>query len=145
MSKLKKAFVVAEGKTKIIHTVVGEHDFVIIENKDDITKNDDADQTQVMASKAFHATKTTCQVFQLLKDAGLPVAFKQQLSPLEFLAPVCQMIPLEVIIRRYAVGSYLKRFPNLAVDGNPLRFHRLVFELFLKTTNGKVKDLGCNL
>jgi phosphoribosylaminoimidazole carboxylase/phosphoribosylaminoimidazole-succinocarboxamide synthase len=141
MTEIKKGKKIASGKTKDIYEVDGDPSLVILENKDDITKNDDPDQTMVMKSKAFHATKTTSFIFQLLKDAGLPVAFKKQLSPTEFLAPKCQMIPLEVIIRRYAVGSYLKRYPNLEKTGNPLRFHKLVFELFLKTTLGKISTM----
>lgn len=138
MEQFEKGNMISAGKTKEIYEVKGNPTLVIIQNKDDITKFDDPDQTRIMNSKAFHATKTTCLVFQLLKEAGLPVAFKKQLSPTEFLAPKCQMIPLEVIIRRYAVGSYLKRFPNLERSGNPWRFHRLIFELFFKTTSGRI-------
>jgi len=136
---LQKGKVVIEGKTKIINEVEGDENSVIIKNKDAITKNDDKSLTKNMASKAEYGTATTCMVFQLLKDAGIPVAFDRQLSPTEFLAPKCEMIALEVIARRYAVGSYLKRFPNLKVEEGetPIRFHNLVFELFLKTSNGR--------
>jgi len=111
---------------------------VIIQNKDEITKNDDKSLTKTMASKAEYATATTSMVFELLKAAGIPVAFEKQLSATEFLAPKCEMIALEVIARRYAVGSYLKRYPNLNVsdDQPPHRFHSLVFELFFKTSDG---------
>ncbi len=90
------------------------------------------------------ATQTTCNVFRLLKDAGIPVAFFKQLSTTEFIAEKCQMVPLEVIARRYAVGSYLKRFPNLATTSKkvPFRFHSLVFELFLKTTGKSIKTMA---
>ena len=145
---LEKGKIVAQGKTKILYEVVGSDSLIIIENKDEITKNDDKSLTKTMASKAEYATATTCMVFQLLKDAGIPVAFEKQLSKTEFLAPKCEMIALEVIARRYAVGSYLKRFPNLIVpDGQvPYRFHKLVFELFFKTSDGKFSnDSGLSL
>ncbi|MCR4280515.1 MAG: hypothetical protein NUV82_03770, partial [Candidatus Komeilibacteria bacterium] len=47
--------------------------------------------------------------------------------------------PLEVVTRRYAVGSYLQRHPEYARDSNPPhRFDNLPVELFLKTTDHKV-------
>lgn len=131
---------VKEGKTKVIYRKEEYPGFAVVKNKDDITKNDDPLATRVMENKAVHATATTCAVFSLLKKAGIPVAFEKQISPTEFLVPECKMIPLEVVIRRYAVGSYLKRYPNLEKNKGetPHRFHRLVFELFLKTTGGQI-------
>lgn len=129
------------GKTKAIFAT-DDPGLVVLQNFDALTKFDDPDQTKQMEGKAVHATRTTCNVFRLLQEAGIPVAFKEQLSDTEFLAEKCQMIPLEVIARRYAVGSYLSRFPNLkAEEGKrPHRFHRLVFELFLKTTGKVIKN-----
>lgn len=145
MPELKKSTLINEGKTKIIHAVEGIETMVIVENKNDITKNDDASQTQLMTSKAVHATNTTCKIFDLLKKAGLPVAYERQISSTEFLAKKCRMIALEVIARRYAPygSSYLKRFPNLGKTKGavPHRFHRLEAEFFLKTTSGKIRDL----
>lgn len=132
-----------EGKTKrIVRT--STPGVVRVLNKDEITKNDDPSQTRVMDNKAVHATATTSFVFSLLKEAGIPVAFHQRDADTVFLAPECEMIGLEVIIRRYGVGSYLKRFPNLEKEKGelPHRFHRLVFELFLKTTGGKIVTKG---
>lgn len=139
---LEKGKIISQGKTKVIYEVAGIPSMVIIQNKNDITKNDDKSLTKTMASKAEYATATTSMVFKLLKEAGIPVAFERQLSKTEFLAPKCEMIALEVIARRYAVGSYLKRFPNLIVpDGQqPYRFHELVFELFFKTSGGKFSN-----
>lgn len=132
--------VVAEGKTKVLYKSEDKPGLVLVKSKDDITKNDDPSQTKVMANKAVHSTNTTCSVFSLLKQSGIPVAFEKQISETEFMASECKMIPLEVVIRRYAVGSYLKRFPNLEKKNGetPHRFHRLVFELFLKTTGKKI-------
>ena len=126
------------GKTKAVFAT-NELGTAIFESFDALTRFDDPAQTKQMEGKAVHATKTTCTVFRLLQEAGIPVAFKEQLSGTEFLAEFCEMIPLEVIARRYAVGSYLNRFPHLKTEEGkrPHRFHRLVFEIFLKTT-GKI-------
>lgn len=140
MAEITRGPVVTQGKTKALYECKEWPDEVIVSNGDAITKNDDPSATQQLPDKARHATTTTCAVFELLQQAGIPVAYSKRLSDTEFLAPKCQMIPLEVVIRRYGVGSYLKRYPNLKRDDshNPVRFHRLVFELFLKTTGGKI-------
>jgi phosphoribosylaminoimidazole carboxylase / phosphoribosylaminoimidazole-succinocarboxamide synthase len=128
---------ISEGKTKRIFACKDLVSRVIVENKDDITKNDDPTQTRILPGKGKWATETTCNVFRLLKESGIQVSWHERLSDTEFLSDTCRMLPLEVIIRRYAVGSYLNRFPNLKREEKiPHRFHRLMFELFLKTTNG---------
>lgn len=140
-SKFKKGKKLAEGKTKIIYEVKDQPADVIIENKSDITAFDDPKFTKQFEKKAIYATNTTCNVFKLLKQAGLPVAFQEQISSTEFAALKCKMIGLEVIARRCIVpgSSYLKRFPNLK-EQVPYRFHRLKIEFNLKTTNGKFID-----
>ena len=126
-----------EGKTKIIWEIKNDSKNVIIENKNDITAFDDPKFTKQFETKAKNATTVTCQVFELLKKAGIPVAFVKQISPTEFVSPNCAMIPLEVVCRRFAVGSFLKRHPELInEDKDPHRFHSLVVEFFLKTTKG---------
>jgi len=138
----KKGTLNAEGKTKRIHNEETRQDIVLVANKNDITAFDDKKFTKQFGSKGLCATTTTCKVFELLQNAGIPVAYVEQIGPLEFVAKKCKMIPLEVVVRRYAVGSYLKRHPELKRVGTiPHRFHRLVFELFLKTTGGKILTL----
>ncbi len=140
MNKHEKAKKIIEGKTKTIWSVKNDPDLIIIENKKDITAFDDPKFTKQFELKAQYATTTTCKVFELLKKAGIPVAYEKQLSPTEFLVPSCVMIPLEVVARRYAVGSYLKRKPDLTQsDGQPpFRFDDVYTEFFLKTTNGQL-------
>ncbi|MDD3711009.1 MAG: phosphoribosylaminoimidazolesuccinocarboxamide synthase [Patescibacteria group bacterium] len=139
---MKKELLV-EGKTKKVWSCKDNPEMVVIENKSKITAFDDPLATREFETKAKCATNTTCRVFELLKSAGIPVAYEKQLSETDFLAPYCEMIPLEVIARRYAVGSYLKRFPNMSTDtNNPDRFHSLKIELFLKTTKGELEISG---
>ncbi len=137
-----KGKLLAEGKTKRVYEAEGSDDFVVIESKDEITKNDDPSQTRLLDRKAVYSTTTTCAVFELLKKTGFPVAYERRLSNTEFLAKNCKMIKLESVMRRYAVGSYLKRCPDFEKESGqpPYRFHRLVFELFLKTTQGIITD-----
>jgi phosphoribosylaminoimidazole carboxylase/phosphoribosylaminoimidazole-succinocarboxamide synthase len=143
MADYKKGKTIAEGKTKRLHEAEGTNNLMIVESKADITKFDDASLTKSFEKKAEYATTTTCRVFELLQKAGIPVAYREQISPTEFVVEKCDMVSLEVVARRYAVGSFLKRHPELKMpEGDqPHRFHRLIAEFFLKTTDGKVMTI----
>jgi phosphoribosylaminoimidazole carboxylase/phosphoribosylaminoimidazole-succinocarboxamide synthase len=134
--------VVAEGKTKRIHQIAGRADLVALVAKDDITAGDGA-KHDIIPDKGKLANATTCNVFRLLKACGLPVAFEHQDSPTSFVAPGCTMLPYEVVVRREAHGSYLKRNPHFAKGQ---LFPRLIVEFFLKTKdkNWKGKPLACD-
>jgi len=142
--KYIKGAKIVSGKTKDIYVAVDSEsgrpveNLVIVKNRTDITANDDASRTKQLEGKGKFATNTTCNIFELLQKAGIPVSYKQRIDDESFLVEKTEMIPLEVIIRRYAVGSYTKRMPHLANDiGNPHRFDNLLFEVFLKTTDNK--------
>src|SRR6266852_7722472 len=120
---------VAEGKTKKIHQVAGRSDLVALVSKDDITAGDGA-KHDLVPDKGRLANATTCNVFRLLKACGLPVAFEEQDSATSFVAPKCSMLPYEVVVRREAHGSYLKRHPHFSKGQ---LFPRLIVEFFLKT------------
>ena len=110
--------------------------------KDDITAGDGA-KHDIIPDKGRLATTTTCNVFRLLKACGLPVAFEEQDSATSFIAPGCHMLPYEVVVRREAHGSYLKRNPHFAKGQ---LFPQLIVEFFLKTKdrNWKGKPLVCD-
>jgi phosphoribosylaminoimidazole carboxylase PurE protein len=120
---------VTEGKTKKIHQIAGSVDLVALVAKDDITAGDGA-KHDVIPDKGRLATATTCNVFRLLKACGLSVAFEEQDSPTSFIAPGCTMLPYEVVVRREAHGSYLKRHPHI---GKGQLFPKLLVEFYLKT------------
>jgi phosphoribosylaminoimidazole carboxylase/phosphoribosylaminoimidazole-succinocarboxamide synthase len=120
---------VAEGKTKKIHAIKGSAELVTVVAKDDITAGDGA-KHDIIPDKGRLATATTCNVFRLLKACGLPVAFIEQDSAISFSAPNCEMLPYEVVTRREAHGSYLKRNPYLSKGQ---LFPKLIVEFYLKT------------
>ena len=133
---------VAEGKTKKIHQVAGSAGLVTVLSKDDITAGDGA-KHDLIVDKGRLANQTTCNVFRLLKACGLPVAFEEQDSAISFVAPNCTMLPYEVVVRREAHGSYLKRNPHFAKGQ---LFPKLIVEIFLKTKdrNWNGKPLVCD-
>jgi phosphoribosylaminoimidazole carboxylase/phosphoribosylaminoimidazole-succinocarboxamide synthase len=133
---------VTEGKTKTIYKVKDGSDLVTVVAKDDITAGDGA-KHDIIPDKGRLATATTCNVFRLLKACGLPLAFVEQDSATSFIAPNCRMLPYEVVVRREAHGSYLKRNPHFAKGQ---LFPQAIVEFYLKTKNRnwKGKPLICD-
>ncbi|MBA3516431.1 MAG: AIR carboxylase family protein [Rhizobiales bacterium] len=125
-----------EGKTKKIFGIRNDPSLVALVAKDDLTAGDGA-KHDILAGKAAFANETACNALRLLKDCDLPVAFERRLSAMSLLAPKCAMLPYEVVARREAHGSYLKRNPHM-VKGH--LFPKLVVELYLKTKNRSWKD-----
>jgi phosphoribosylaminoimidazole-succinocarboxamide synthase len=109
--------ILAEGKTKIIWAS-GDSTHVFIESKDDITAGDGA-KHDIIPNKGALSTRITTNCFNLLDLAGIPNHFIQQENETTFLAQKIQMVPLEVVSRRFAYGSYLRRNPN-ALPGESL-------------------------
>lgn len=127
--------VVVEGKTKIIY----EHSpgLALVFSRDNITALD-GERRDVIPNKGVMSNDTTCSVFRHLLSRGIPVAFLEQQGSQAFLAKMCEMIPLEIVARRFAYGSYVKRHPNL----QPMtKFGEVVVEYFLKTTNFKYGNI----
>ncbi|MDZ4284807.1 MAG: phosphoribosylaminoimidazolesuccinocarboxamide synthase, partial [Patescibacteria group bacterium] len=127
----------SEGKTKRIWETKGQPLHVVVESKDDLTAGDGA-KHDVINGKASLSNRTTSNVFRLLKECGLPVAFVEEIDETRFLAERCAMIPYEVVVRREAHGSFLKRHPGLP-KGHI--FPRLLLEFFLKTSGRHWKDI----
>jgi len=119
---------IAEGKTKIIWKPLNNPEMVDIESKDDITAGDGA-KRDVIENKGEFATRTTVNCFKLLEDAGIHTHFIKRTDDRTFRARYMSMIPIELVARRIATGSYLKRNPD-AVEGQI--FEELVLEMFFK-------------
>lgn len=114
-----------EGKTKRVEASAVAR----LIAKDDITAGD-GKMHDVLPGKGALATKTTSNIFDLLAHLGVPVAFITQDSETSFLAYLCAMLPLEIVVRREAHGSFLKRYPERNKGD---RFDVLIIELYLKT------------
>lgn len=126
-----------EGKTKIVAPLWEGADVGLATTKDDITAGDGA-KHDVMSGKAELATRTTCNIFEYLRSKETPVAYIGRDSPTTFITRICKMIPVEVVVRRIAFGSYCKRHPEI-VAGTV--FEDPVVEFFYKTTGRRIGDL----
>lgn len=124
MGKVK----IAEGKTKIIWQDPSNSDYVSIQSKDALTAGD-GERKEELKGKARFANETTCNCFELLDRRGILTHFIKKMDDFSFQALKCDMIPIELVARRIATGSYLKRWPEVK-EGT--RFRSPVIEFFLK-------------
>jgi phosphoribosylaminoimidazole-succinocarboxamide synthase len=118
----------AEGKTKIIYAHPDNPDLVVLVHKDGITAGDGARRSEI-AGKGAIAGRTAANVLAYLERAGIATHFVS--APADDMTVVrrCAMLPLEVVMRRLATGSYLRRNPDVA-EGQP--FDPPLVEFFLK-------------
>jgi len=124
------------GRNKRILAIEGNETLVVLDSKDDITAGDGA-KHEIIRGKGELATRTTCNVFQLLKDSGLPVAYRERISKTAFVAPHCKMLPYEMVARRESHGSHQHRCPHIPLG---TVFPRLKTEVFAKTSGLKWRD-----
>jgi phosphoribosylaminoimidazole-succinocarboxamide synthase len=118
------------GKTKIVRASESNPSLGEFEALDQVTW--DNIHREPMPGKGIWSTSTAVNMFQLLKEAGIPVAYTKQVNERTFRGPLCTMIPLEVIVRGAVDenSSYLKRHPGRKADE---RFGTPIVEFFLKT------------
>ena len=117
----------AEGKTKKIWRDPLATANVLIESKDDVTAGDGARREQ-FKGKGAYSNYTAVKCFELLSAHGVPNHFIGRVGQM-FRARELRMIPIEVVTRRIATGSYLKRHPDTE-EGE--RFEQPIVEFFDK-------------
>ena len=118
----------AEGKTKIIYAHASDPHLAVMVQKDNISAGDGA-RRNTIAGKGALSGRTAANVFALLNRSGLATHYLDSPEPGVMVVRRCQMIPLEVVMRRLAAGSYLKRHPESAEGA---RFDPPQVEFFLK-------------
>ncbi len=131
-----------EGKTKTIVPLWEGASVGLVTTKDDITAGDGA-KHDIMPGKAKLATRTTCNIFDYLRRRNIPLAYIGRDGPTTFLTRICKMIPVEVVVRRIAMGSYCKRHPEVKAG---TAFENPVVEFFYKTTGRRIggQNLPCD-
>ena len=112
---MNKGSEIARGKTKVLYASPERADAAIVVSQDQITAGDGA-KRNVIGGKGRLAALTTARVYRLLAACGLPTHYLsggEDEDSNEILVRRCEMIPIEVVVRGVAAGSYLKRNPGM--------------------------------
>lgn len=105
-----------EGKAKRVYATADPQQYVV-EYKDDATAFNGVKRAQIEGKGAVN-NAITVAIYPQLEAAGIPTHFIRQLSVNEQLVKAVSIVPVEVIVRNVAAGSFSKR---LGIDeGTPL-------------------------
>ncbi len=111
---MNKGREITRGKTKVLYEAPGQPDFLIVDQTDAISSGDGA-RVATIAGKGRLAAQTTARVFRLLNLCGLPTHYVtggEDDDDNEMRVRRANMIPLEVVVRGVAAGSFAKRNPG---------------------------------
>ena len=97
-----------EGKAKKVY-LTDDPDLLIVSYKDDATAFNGLKKGTI-AGKGVINNRMSNLLMQKLEAAGIPTHFVRELSERDTLVKKVSIVPLEVIIRNIAAGSFSKRF-----------------------------------
>jgi phosphoribosylaminoimidazole carboxylase/phosphoribosylaminoimidazole-succinocarboxamide synthase len=112
---MNKGSEVGRGKTKVLYENPEVSGAVVVVQQDNITAGDGA-KRHTINGKGRLAALTTSRIYRLLSACGLPTHYLsggEDEDHNEMLVRRCEMIPIEVVVRGIAAGSYLKRNPGV--------------------------------
>jgi len=128
---VNKGIEIARGKTKVLYENPGQPHQLVVAQTDSISAGDGARRNEI-AGKGRLAAQTTARVFRLLNLCGLPTHYLtggEDDDNNEMVVRRANMIPLEVVTRGVAAGSFAKRNPG--IQRGTLLVPRVI-EFFLK-------------
>ncbi len=105
---MKKLGQLYEGKAKKVFAT-DDPDIVIVDYKDDATAFNGLKKGTI-AGKGVINNRMSNMMFKLMERHGIPTHFVEELSDRETAVRKVQIVPLEVIIRNTAAGSFSKRY-----------------------------------
>lgn len=105
---MKKLEMMYEGKAKKVFKTE-DPKLLIVDYKDDATAFNGLKKGQI-ADKGMVNNQMSNIIFQMLEKKGIPTHFVEQLSARETVVKAVEILPLEVIIRNVAAGSFSKRY-----------------------------------
>jgi len=96
-----------EGKAKKVYAT-DNADYVIVDYKDDATAFNGLKKGTIVG-KGIVNNKVSNHFFRLLENKGIPTHYAEQLSDRETIVRKVSIVPVEVIVRNRAAGSFSKR------------------------------------
>ncbi len=104
---MKKLEMLYEGKAKKVYTTDVE-DVYIVDYKDDATAFN-GEKKGTIVGKGVVNNKMTNHIFRMLEADGIPTHYVEELSDRETAVKKVEIVPLEVIVRNVAAGSFSKK------------------------------------
>lgn len=105
--RMKKLEQLYEGKAKRVYATE-DPDVVIVDYKDDATAFN-GEKKGTIVGKGVINNRMTNYVFQVLEKEGVPTHYIEELSDRETAVKKVEIVPLEVIVRNVAAGSFSKK------------------------------------
>lgn len=120
---MEKLNLLYEGKAKKVYTTE-DPDVLIVDYKDDATAFNGLKKGTIVGKGAIN-NRMTNFLFKKMEEKGVPTHFIEELSDRETAVKKVEIVPLEVIIRNVAAGSFSKK---LAIkEGTVLKCPTLEF------------------
>ncbi len=135
MEKLKQIY---EGKAKKVYSTKDEN-LVIVSYKDQATALN-GKKVGTIKGKGKINNKLTNHFMKILEKEGIPTQFVEEISETETIVKKVEIIPLEVIIRNFAAGSFSKRYG--VKEGT--KFENPCFEFSLKDDSLNDPLINCS-
>lgn len=107
MENVTKMEQLYEGKAKRVYAT-NNPDYVIVDYKDDATAFN-GEKKGTIAGKGVINNRMTNYMFKMLEKEGIPTHYVDEISDRETVVKKVSIVPLEVIIRNVAAGSFSKR------------------------------------
>ncbi len=120
---MKKIAELYEGKAKKVWTTE-EPEVLIVDYKDDATAGNGAKKGTI-AGKGIINNRVTNHLMKLLEKEGVPTHLIEEVSDRETIVKKVTIVPLEVIVRNIAAGSFSQRFG--VAEGTVLKCPTLEF------------------
>lgn len=120
MKKLEQLY---EGKAKKVFRT-DDPDLLIVDYKDDATAFNGEKKGTIVGKGAIN-NRMTNYFMRLLEDMGVPTHYVSELSERETVVKNVTIVPLEVIVRNIAAGSFSARYG--VKEGTPLKVSTIEF------------------
>lgn len=105
---MEKKELLYEGKAKKVYKTDDE-DLLIVDYKDDATAFNGLKKGTIMGKGVIN-NKMSNFLFEMLERNGIPTHFVKEIDDRQTVVKKVDIVPLEVIIRNVAAGSFSKRF-----------------------------------
>ncbi len=155
---MEKTVQLYEGKAKKVYATTDE-DIVLVSYKDDATAFNGLKKGTILGKGVVNNVCSN-HMFRLLEEKGIPTHYVEEINERETYVKKVEIVPLEVIIRNRAAGSFSKRYgvaegtalSTTVIEfsyknddlGDPLinEYHALALNLATKEEIEKIKTLA---